>query len=114
MTPVPTSAAAVHATRADPTLVKALARAFRYQRLVDEGRYASIGEMAAAEQIERGYLGTLLRLTLLAPDVVEAMLDGRQPADMTLPRLLAPFPAGWAEQRAMSGASARPEPAAAG
>ena len=70
--------------------------------------------MAAAEQIERGYLGTLLRLTLLAPDVVEAMLDGRQPADMTLPRLLAPFPAGWAEQRAMPGASARPEPAAAG
>ena len=43
------------------------ARAFRYQRLIDEGRYASISEMAAAERIERGYLGSLLRLTLLAP-----------------------------------------------
>ena len=51
-------------TRADPALVKALARAFRYQRLLDEGRYASISEMAAAERIERGYLGSLLRLTL--------------------------------------------------
>ena len=63
-------------TRADPTLVKALARAFRFQKLLDEGRYASISEMAAAERIERGYLGSLLRLTLLAPDIVEAILDG--------------------------------------
>ena len=65
-------------TRADPTLVKALARAFRYQRLLDKGRYASICEMAAAERVERGYLGSLLRLTLLAPDIVEGILDGRQ------------------------------------
>jgi hypothetical protein len=102
-------------TRADPALVKALARAFRYRRLLNEGRYASVSEMARAEKIERGYLGSLLRLTLLAPDVVEATLDGRQPADMTLPRLLAPFPAGWAEQRSiMPGASARPAPAASG
>lgn len=63
--PVPTANAAIP-TRAEPTLVKALARAFRYQRLLDEGRYALISEMAAAERIERGYLGTLLRLTLLA------------------------------------------------
>jgi hypothetical protein len=75
---------------------------------------APLSELAAAGKVDRGYLGTMLRLTLLAPDVVEAMLDGRPPADMTLPRLLAPFPAGWAEQRAMPGASARPEPAAAG
>lgn len=85
-------------TRADPALVKALARAFRYQRMLDQGRYASITEMAAAEKIERGYLGTLLRLTLLAPKVVLALLDGRTPADLTLPRLLEPFPTSWAEQ----------------
>ena len=103
-------------TSADPALVKALARAFLYQRLLNEGRYASVSEMAATgERLERGYLGSLLRLTLLAPDLVEAMLDGRQPADMTLPRLLAPFPAGWAEQRAiLPGANARSEPAASG
>jgi hypothetical protein len=86
-------------TRADPTLVKALARAFRYQRLLDEGRYASISEMAAAERIERGYLGTLLRLTLLAPDVVEAILAGRQPDGLGLLRLMKPFPLNWPDQR---------------
>ncbi|MCA3314749.1 MAG: hypothetical protein ING06_16980, partial [Roseomonas sp.] len=80
-------------------LVKALARAFRYQKLLDEGRYASISDMAAGERIERGYLGTLLRLTLLAPEMVEAILNGRQPEGVTLPRLLAGVPAGWGEQR---------------
>ncbi|TDH56585.1 hypothetical protein E2C06_36270, partial [Dankookia rubra] len=75
-----------------------LARAFRYQRLLDEGRYASISEMAQAERIERGYLGSLRRLTLLAPDIVEAILDRRLPGDVTLPRLLAPFPLNCLEQ----------------
>jgi hypothetical protein len=86
------------ATRADPALVTAPARAFRYQRLLDEGRYASISEMAAAERIERGYLGTLLRLTLLAPDIAEAILDGRRVEGVNLPVLMKPFPAAWVEQ----------------
>ncbi|MFC7478347.1 hypothetical protein ACFQS7_28695, partial [Dankookia sp. GCM10030260] len=86
-------------TRADPALVKALARAFRYQRMFDEGRYASISEMAEAEQIERGYLGTLLRQTLLSPSIVELILNGRPPGDLTLPELLEPFPARWLDQR---------------
>ena len=55
VTPVRDGGEAAIPTRADPALVKALARAFRYQRLLDEGRYASITEMAAAERIERGY-----------------------------------------------------------
>ena len=63
-------------TRADPALLKALARAFRWQKMLDEGRYSSISEMAAAERIERGYLGKLLQLTLLPPAVVEAIVDG--------------------------------------
>jgi hypothetical protein len=86
-------------TRADPALVKALARAFRYQRLLDEGRYASISEMAAAERIERGYLGTLVRLTLLAPDIVESVLDGRLPQRMRLPQFRDPLPEFWEDQR---------------
>ena len=94
-------------TRADPAQVKALARAFRYQRLLDEGRYASISEMAAAERVDRGYLGTILRLTLLAPDIVEAILDGRQPAEPGLPTLMEPFPPEWDAQRtALAGAPA--------
>jgi hypothetical protein len=85
--------------RGDPALVKALARGFRWRRMLEEGRYASISEMAKAEGIERGYLGSLLRLTLLAPDMVEAILDGRRPEGVTLPKLLEGVPVGWEEQR---------------
>ncbi|MDB5412568.1 MAG: hypothetical protein JWR10_903 [Rubritepida sp.] len=85
----------VQMTRSDPALVKALARAFRYQKLLDGGRYASITEMAAAEKIERGYLGSLLRLTLLAPNTVEAILFGDACGGLALPALLEPFPVNW-------------------
>ena len=94
-------------TRADPALVKALARAFQYQRLLDEGRYASISEMAAGEEVDRGYLGRILQLTLLAPDIVDAFLDGRQPSELGLPTLMEPFPPEWDAQRtAVAGAPA--------
>ncbi len=99
VTPVGDGAEPVLPARADPALVKALARAFRYQRLLDKGRYVSISEMAAAEKIERGYLGRILHLTLLAPDIVEAILDGREPDDLAVPQLLDPVPADWSEQR---------------
>ena len=85
-------------TRADPALVKALARAHRYQRMLDQGRYGSITEMAEAERIERGYLGSLLRLTLLAPDIVSAILDGRQPRGLTCAVLAGGLPVGWDAQ----------------
>ena len=86
-------------TRVDSTLVKALARAHRWKRLLENGTYASISELAKAEKIDRGYLGRILQLTLLAPDIVEAILDGRQPAELGLPRLMKPFPVVWSEQR---------------
>jgi hypothetical protein len=86
-------------TRADPAMVKALARAFRWKRLLENGRYGSISEIATAEKIDRGYVGSILRLTLLAPDLVEAILDGRQPPTLGLPTLLKPFPVEWAQQR---------------
>src|SRR3954465_4670756 len=88
--------------RSDPALVKALARAFRWQRMLDEGRYASVSEMAAAQKIERGYLGRILRLALLAPDLVEAVLNGTQGSKLSLPRLLEGVPVLWSEQRAGS------------
>jgi hypothetical protein len=71
--------------------------------MLEEGRYASISEMAAAERIERGYLGTLLRLTLLAPDIVEAIPDGRQPPGLGLPQLKEPLPTEWTTQRVALG-----------
>ena len=72
-------------------MVKALARAFRWKRMLEDGRYASISEIAAAEKIDRGYVGTILRLTLLAAGIVEAILDGRQPDGLGLPRCSSRF-----------------------
>ncbi|MBR0683601.1 hypothetical protein GXW74_24160 [Roseomonas eburnea] len=101
VTPVPDDGEAATSTRADPALVKALARAFRYQRLLDEGRYASITEMAVGERIDRGYLGRLLRLAVLAPDIVEELLSGRAWVEAHLARLMGPVPMVWGDQRRM-------------
>jgi hypothetical protein len=86
-------------TRADPAMVKALARAFRWKRLLETRRCTSITEIATAEKIDRGFVGSVLRLTLLAPDIVQAILDGRQPAGLGLSALLKPFPVEWDRQR---------------
>lgn len=86
------------ASAADTTLVKALARAFRWRRMMEAGRFATIDELAAAEKINSSYVSRLLRLTLLAPGIVEAILDGRQPEGMTLPALMEPFPVEWRQQ----------------
>jgi hypothetical protein len=85
--------------RVDNAMVKALARAFRWRRMLDGGDYATIGELARREKVNRGYMSRLLQLTLLAPDIVEAILDGRQPEAMRLEDLLKTFPPGWEEQR---------------
>ena len=79
-------------------LVKALARAHRWKRLLDTGDYASLTELAEAENINRSYLSRVLRLTLLAPAIVEAILEGRQGDCVTLSALLEPFPLEWERQ----------------
>jgi hypothetical protein len=84
----------------DNAMIKAVARAFRWRDMLESGEYATIREIAAAEKINETYVGRVLRLTLLAPDLVEAILAGRQPAEMTLAVLMRPFPVGWREQRA--------------
>jgi hypothetical protein len=81
--------------RQDVTLIKAVARAFRWRQMLESGRFATITELAAAEKINSSYVSRVLRLTLLAPDIVEAILDGRQPEGMTLPGLMKPFPVEW-------------------
>lgn len=86
-------------TRVDNTLVKALARAHRWKRMLDEGRYSTVTELAAGEKLDRGYLGKILMLTLLAPDIVEAILDGRQPAELGVHVLREGFAVEWGEQR---------------
>ena len=69
-------------------MVKAIARAFRWREMLENGTHATIAEIAAAEKINESYVARVLRLTLLAPDIVEAILGGRQPAEMTLAGLM--------------------------
>jgi hypothetical protein len=81
----------------DGVLVKALARARRWRRLLEGGQFITIAELADAERISRSYVCRVLRLTLLAPDIVERILDGRPTAGLA--RLLKPFPVEWERQR---------------
>jgi hypothetical protein len=81
----------------DGVLVKALARAHRWRRLLEDGRFGTLAELADAERISRSYVCRVLRLTLLAPDIVERILDGRPTAGLA--QLLKPFPVEWERQR---------------
>lgn len=81
----------------DNSLVKALLRAHRWQRMLERGEYGTLAELADAERISRSYVSRVLRLTLLAPDIVERILDGRPTAGLAL--FLKPFPFEWERQR---------------
>jgi hypothetical protein len=82
----------------DEALIKALARARHWQRLLEAGAFASITELAASEKIDRSYVCKTLRLNNLAPKLVEAVLDGTEPAGTSLEQLLSPFPDEWNRQ----------------
>jgi hypothetical protein len=87
--------------RHDNALIKALARAYRWRRLIERGEYPSITELAKAEKINQSYACRLLRLTLLAPVIVESILDGTQPKGLQLDRILRPLPVDWQKQVSM-------------
>lgn len=84
--------------RVDSALVKALARAFRWQRMLESGEFATIADLAKREGIAASYVTRVLRLTLLAPGIVESILDGRQGQHVTLEALRGQFPAEWDRQ----------------
>jgi hypothetical protein len=83
----------------DGTLIKALARAWRWQRMLDDGVYASLCEIGDTENISKSYVSRILRLALLAPDLIEAIVGGRADQSLMLERLERPLPACWVEQR---------------
>lgn len=89
---------AAQARKPDNTLVKALARAFRWKRMLDSGEFATITELAEREGIASSYMTRVLRLTLLAPDIVEAILDGKQESAVTLETVLKPIAFEWSQQ----------------
>ena len=83
----------------DGTLIKALARAWRWQRMLDDGVFTSVSEIGDAENISKSYVSRILRLALLAPDIVDAILAGRTVQGVMLEQLERPLPASWEEQR---------------
>jgi hypothetical protein len=85
--------------RRDETLVKALVRAHRWRRTIGSGQAKSITDLAEQEGVTDAYVCRLLPLTCLAPDIVEAILDGRQPKGLRLAEMLGNGPLGWEEQR---------------
>lgn len=84
--------------RVDSTMVKAIARGFRWRKLLETGVHATVEDIAAAEKINPSYVSRVLRLTLLAPAIVEAVVDGRQGPEVTLATLMKPFPEEWQTQ----------------
>ena len=95
----PGAAAAVpDRPRVDNAMIKALARAFRWRKLLESGVHGTIADIAAAEAINASYVSRILRLTLLAPQIVELILDGRQQPGITLSKIMSPFAIPWHEQ----------------
>ena len=90
--------AAAQRPQIDNTMIKTLARAFRWRRILEDGTFATITELAAAEKIDPSYLSRVLRLNNLAPDIIEAIVEGRQIGVATLAMLLETIPAEWGRQ----------------
>jgi hypothetical protein len=87
----------------DYTFISALGKAFSWQRMLDEGKYESPKELAEKEKVEVTHMYRVMRLTLLAPDIIEAVLNGKQPRTLTLQNVVRGFPISWQEQRKVFG-----------
>jgi hypothetical protein len=86
------------AARTDGTMVKAVVRAHRWRDLLEAGKYSTVRELANTEKINESYVSRVLRLTLLSPAIVQAILEGRQPAWLEIEDLLKPMPFEWPKQ----------------
>ena len=87
--------------RIDDVMIKAIARAFRWREMLENGTHATIAEIANEEKINESYVGRVLRLSLLAPDIINEILDGQQPAELQLGDILRWFPVRWDKQRSV-------------
>lgn len=101
LTPDGSIAQPTQRARPDSALLKALARGFRWKKMLQEGDYQTLEEIADAENINPSYVSRLLRMTLLAPEIVEAILAGRQPPGLTMARAMEPFTLEWACQKSL-------------
>jgi len=85
------------------SILKAIGQAFTWKSMIEEGKVASVTELAKKLKVNESYAGRIVRLTLLAPDILESLLNGRQPKYLTLRDLSKPFPLDWNEQREQLG-----------
>jgi hypothetical protein len=89
------------APRVDTALLKAVVRAYRWREMLEGGEYSSAAELARAEKVNDSYLSRVLRLTLLAPEIVEAIVAGKQSSTLQVDDLLKPLPLDWQRQRSI-------------
>jgi hypothetical protein len=89
----------IHAGADNDAMVKVIARAFGWHRLLSDGVYATLDDLAKGEKINPSYVSRITRLAFLSPKIVEAILDGRHPAHVTMKDLMQPFPLDWERQQ---------------
>lgn len=114
LVPPPGSSSVLSAGGEDLPMIKTLGKAFYWQKLLNQGAYASIADMARAMRLEPGWMAEVLRMTNLAPDIIEAVLNGTQPRQLDLQTLRgrnSPLPRDWHEQRVLFGFIDSPESA---
>ena len=99
LTPEGVVAPVAPAPSLDDTMVKTLVKAHRWRQRIETGKARSITDLAEQEQVTVAYVAKLLPLTCLAPDIVAAILDGRQPRGLSVNRMLQNVPKAWDEQR---------------
>jgi hypothetical protein len=91
------------APRVDTALLKAIVRAYRWREMLESGKYSCAADLAETEKVNASYLSRILRLTLLAPDIVEAIISGQQPSTLQVDDLLRPLPSPWRQQKSVLG-----------
>jgi hypothetical protein len=89
------------AARVDTALLKAIVRAYRWREMLESGQYSCAADVAKAEKVNASYLSRVLRLTLLAPEIVQAITTGQQPSTLQLDDLLKPLPVLWQQQKSI-------------
>lgn len=108
MTPPPGGTSVLNSGGEDVSMIRTLGKAFYWQKLLDQGKFATIRDLATAMKLEAGWVAEVLRMTTLAPDIIEAILDGQQPRHLNLQTLRGrhdPLPRDWQEQRKLFGFS---------
>ena len=106
MTPPPGEQSALGSGGEDIPMIRTLGKAFYWQKLLDQGDFATIRDLSRAMKLEHGWVAEILRMTTLAPDIIEAILDGQQPRHLNLQTLRGrhePLPRDWQEQRKLFG-----------